>query len=105
MKYFLLFLLFFSSFSLAGEGTKQSLISKVYVASYWAMVRVPDISANPGNCRNTSYYAINPDDRNYESLHSLLLAAYVAGKEVSFWVHGCGGQGNNHPKIISVISH
>ncbi len=86
----------------AGGGTGSGLIENIYVSNGWTMVHVPSIDSNPDNCASISYFAIKPEEENYAVLHSTLLAAFMAGKPVRFWLSGCGGQSNNHPRIVSV---
>lgn len=112
---FNLFLLVFSGIALASGGTLHGKIEKLYVNNTWTMVHVPSLidtneqsqvtQNNPDGCVSISYYAIVPEDQNYSALHSTLLAAYFSGKDVSFYVAGCGGQNGAHPKIISVWVH
>lgn len=103
LKTFLIGLLIASSKALfAGGGTSQGEIAHIYVNNHWTMVHAPSIKDNPDSCQSTSYYAINPADKNYQTLHSTLLAAQLANRKVRFWLSGCGGQNGNHPKIISV---
>ncbi|MEC4726877.1 hypothetical protein HWQ46_15095 [Shewanella sp. D64] len=99
---FILILLFISAKSHASGGTGSGLIDNIYVNNGWTMVHVPSITNNPDNCPSVSYFAIRPSDANYLTLHSTLLAAFMAGEPVRFWLNGCSGQNNNHPKIVSV---
>ncbi|GAB1624093.1 hypothetical protein AAOGI_41430 [Agarivorans albus] len=85
--------------------TSVGKIAHIYVNNGWTMVHLTDVSTNPDSCESASYYAIKPSDANYSSLHATLLAAQVAGKRVKFWVNGCSGQGNKHPKIVSVFMY
>jgi len=102
------FVMSFTMPTIASGGTAKGKITRIYVNNEWTMVLVPELLeasnelSNPDGCDSKSYYAIEPDDSNYNALHSTLLAAYLSGKEVNFWVSGCGGQNGKHPKIISV---
>ncbi|MBW8184274.1 hypothetical protein [Shewanella nanhaiensis] len=98
----ILVLCFISLHADASGGTGSGVIENIYVNNGWTMVHVPTITNNPDNCPSASYFAIRPTDANYITLHSTLLAAFMAEKTVRFWLSGCGGQNNNHPKIVSV---
>ncbi len=67
------------------------------------MAKVVGVADNPDNCGNTYYYALNTAQDNYEVLHSTLFAAFIAKKEVRFWVGGCGGQNGAYPAVVSVF--
>jgi hypothetical protein len=95
---FILILFLVSSESHAGGGTGSGLNDN----NGWTMVHVPSITNNPDNCPSANYFAIRPSDTNYLTLHSTLLAAFMAEKPVRFWLNGCSGQGSNHPRIVSV---
>jgi hypothetical protein len=90
----------FSAF--AGGSTKLGVIDHIYVNNTWTMVDVTGVSDNPDGCNSTAYYAVVPSDANYQTIHSTLMAAQLAGKKVKFYVSGCSGQGNKYPKITSV---
>ncbi|WP_196161754.1 hypothetical protein [Reinekea sp. G2M2-21] len=103
MKYIGIILVsLFSTFAVASGSTASGKIEHLYLNNTWTMVSVSGISENPDSCESTAYYAIIPSDSNYSALHSTLMAAQLAGKTVKFWVNGCSGQGNKHPKIVSV---
>lgn len=84
-------------------GTGWGLVTETYVNSGWTMVKVSGVSENPDECMSTVYYALNPSQPSYTIFHSTLLAAHMAGKQVRFWVSGCGGQNDKYPKIVSVF--
>lgn len=91
------------AFAVQASGTTATgHIKNVYVNNGWTMVHAPDITDNPDSCNSTSYYAIKPNEPNYNAMHGTLLAAFMANKKVRFWVSGCGGQNNGFPKIVSV---
>lgn len=91
-----------SSATLAGGSTAYGKITHMYVNTNWTMVMVTGISENPDECAHTDYYSINPVDKNYNALHSTLMAAHMSGKSVRFYVSGCSGQSGDYPHIISV---
>lgn len=100
--FYILTFLFMSVVAHASGGTGSGLIENIYVNNGWTMVHVPNIESNPDNCPSVSYFALRPSDANYLTLHSTLLAAFMAEKPVRFWLSGCSGQNNNHPRIVSV---
>ena len=104
-KIFLLFVIFITSTTaLAASGSSSwGKVSEVYVHGGWTMVRVTGVSENPSQCTGITYYALHPSDANYEVLHSTLLAAHLANKDVRFWLNGCSGQNNKYPHIVSVF--
>lgn len=95
-------LIVFSNISLAGSATPSGKILQTYTHGYWTMVKIDSQSTNSYGCEKPYWYGINHEDKNYDGLLSSLLAAQMAGKTVSFWVAGCGGQGNEYPKIVSI---
>ncbi|RYV04100.1 hypothetical protein SOPP22_01480 [Shewanella sp. OPT22] len=103
MKQLYIFLLAaFSLTAFASGITATGKIDHMYVNNEWSMVHLTGVQSNPDNCQSTAYYAIRPGEKNYEVLHSTLLAAHLSGKSVKFWVNGCGGQNNQYPRIVSV---
>ena len=86
----------------SGGGTAWGQITEAYINQGWTMVRVNGVSDNPDSCPSTAYYALSPDDPNYQALHSTLMTAQIAGRDVRFWVYQCGGQSMTYPHIISV---
>jgi len=87
-----------------GKGT----IEVMYVNAGWTQVRVPAIDNsknNPDNCAKAYYFAIHPNDTNYDAFHATLLSAQISKREVQFWVSGCGGQNSDFPYIRSVWLH
>ena len=45
---------------------------------------------NPENCEKTEFYMYEFDDSPASSrFYSTILAAYMAGKTVKFWIYGC----------------
>ncbi|MCG7563265.1 MULTISPECIES: hypothetical protein [Pseudoalteromonas] len=86
----------------AGAQTSLGQIQTIYVNNSWTMVHGSSITGNPDGCSNPEYYAIVPSHPNYNAMHATLLAAKFAGKKVRFWVSGCSGQNNRHPRIHSI---
>ncbi|AOT08313.1 hypothetical protein [Pseudoalteromonas luteoviolacea] len=109
-KYLLMaVILAFSLQAKASGGTDSGKIAQMYVNGGWTMVHIPNIVTNvrgsknnPDSCNNNYWFAIEPNDPNYTTLHSTLMAAQIAEKNVHFWVSGCGGQNRHYPKIVSV---
>ena len=87
----------------AGGGTGWGKVTETYVNFGWTMVKVNGFSDNPDACTSIDYYALNPTDPNYNTLHATLLSAHMANRDVRFWVHGCGGQSNSRPRIVSIF--
>jgi hypothetical protein len=109
IKYYFLVLMSLPVVVLASGGTDTDVISSLYVSGSWTMVALPKLANaekgsknNPDSCESTSYYATVPSEPNYNAIHSTLMAAQMSGKKVFFWVNGCGGQGGNYPRIVSV---
>ena len=86
-----------------GGGTSWGKVTELYVHGSWTMVRVSGITENPDECESVAFYALNSSDANYEVLHSTLMASFMSGKEVRFWLNSCGGQHSKHPHITSVF--
>ncbi len=109
LKYMFSFIvLVYAVNSNAGGSTGYSEIQEMYTNNNWTMVIVPGIrdhntiDGNPDKCESKSYYAIMPEDKNYEALHSVLMAAQMSGKSVRFYVGGCSGQNGMFPHIVSI---
>lgn len=106
----LLLTVFLCSNVAAGGSTEYGKITEMYTSLDWTMVIVPDITSsttrdpNPDLCPKSTYYSIEPEDKNYQAMHSVLMAAHMAGKDVRFYVSGCSGQNNEFPRIISIWS-
>ncbi|KID56977.1 hypothetical protein JF50_13995 [Pseudoalteromonas luteoviolacea] len=93
----------------AGGSTESGKISQMYVNAGWTMVHLPNLVTtekgtknNPDSCENNHWYALEPSDQNYTTLHSTLMTAQISEKSVHFWVSGCGGQDGKYPKITSI---
>ncbi len=92
-----------ASITHAAGATAWGTLTELYVHGSWTMVKVDGITENPDNCISTDFYAISPSDNNYNALHSSILSAYVAKKQIRFWVRDCAGQQDKYPHIISVF--
>lgn len=105
MRAFLLSILsvFSTTPAFASGSTDWGKVSEIYVNGGWSMVKAEGIDDNPDSCQQPNYYALNPTQLNYETLHSTLMTALVTGQSVRFWVDGCNGQNNEHPHIASVF--
>jgi len=44
---------------------------------------------NPNNCTQSKAIVLKSDDPNYDKAYSLLLAAYMSGKQISGFSDGC----------------
>jgi len=86
----------------AGGGSAWGTIIESYTNNNWTMVRASGITDNPDSCTSVYYYAVMPEDKNYETIHSTLLAAQIAEKSVRFYLSGCSGQYGDYPHIVSI---
>ena len=58
-------------------------------------VKVGSMSIDHGPCGNPHEYALERNNVNYEAIYSLLLAAYMANKQVSIDLNDCSASGLN----------
>jgi len=103
IKTTLLLILILTTKVSASGMTSWGNVTVTYVHGDWTMVSLEGVSNNPDECSSTGYYALKSSQNNYKALHSTLLAAHMAGKQVRFWVGGCGGQNDLYPQISSVF--
>lgn len=54
---------------------------------------------NPAACPWAGLYNIDPQTAGYQLFDSMVISAFMAGKEVSFTIDGCTA---NRPKVIAV---
>lgn len=69
-----------------GSGSRQILSVGCHVADNTCYVYVSGDPVGPANCRSTSIRWNQKADANGQSILSLLTAAYLAGKQVDFYV-------------------
>lgn len=98
-----LFVIVLTSPAFAGVLTPKGVITETYTSGGWTMLHIDNQSTNTFGCSLSGWYAINTTDNNYTGLLSNILAAQMAGKQVTFYVSGCGGQAGQYPKIESII--
>lgn len=84
----------------ANGGTGIGKIGRVGVYENGVFVDT-NLTSNPIGCTGpVGRYVLLSTASNYSALQSTLLAAYLAGKSVSFWVNGCNAGGD--PSIVAV---
>ena len=102
MKYTFIAFLFLVNQAFAGDFSYWGTIKQTYTGSGWTMIAIEGEMNNPDGCERSDYYAITTSHSNYNGILSSVLSAQMANKKVSFWLSGCGGQGNKYPRLTSI---
>jgi len=99
-----LFTITSSAIAISARTEGWSKITNVYTSPTFLMIALDDVNKKKLGCTNDSYYALSLNDENYNLMSSLILSAYMAKKNVHFWVSDepCSGQGNSYPKILAI---
>lgn len=87
-----LFTLFYTKNSVAGKLSQQGQITELYLNNLGNFVRVKfsQTIVNPDNCLGEEFYIVELNDTaGSNRFYSSLLAAYMSGKTVEFWISGC----------------
>jgi hypothetical protein len=84
-------------------GKITSISDLSYSQGEGFLVTTSSTFVNPGACSSTDAYVF-PDSSayNYKTKSAILLAAYLANKDVSLVISGCY---NNRPAIMLVIGY
>ena len=89
---FCFFTMLYANYSVAGAISKQGQITELYLnhTGKFARVRFSQPIVNPENCSGEDYYIVELNDTaGSNRFYSSLLAAYMSGKTVEFWISGC----------------
>jgi hypothetical protein len=87
----------------AGGFTPEGKITEIYASGAFVIVKLGSVRFNPDGCPNDDgYFGLALDDPNYAAMFSLLVATQLSEKRTRFYVAGCSGQNDKHPKINSV---
>ena len=101
-------LLLITSFSVFGANisTKYISVEKLRISEETKIAYV-DIGGTTesinSTCSSGSYYAIDTNDQNFNSMYSTLLTAAAAGKEVKFWISDIAKDCLNNNQRIKVV--
>lgn len=87
----------------AGVSTSQSTVGRITADPYLVMYAAPQITDNDG-CDGSGHYVLLKSHANFDALHAMMLTAFAANKNVSFWIEGCHdvGGGFTYPKIHQI---
>ena len=80
--------LLLSAQSFAAGWVSKNKITKIAFQSEHVFI-YSDGWNNANGCQKISAVVLDKDDRNFDKAYSLLLAAFMAGKEVSGYSDGC----------------
>ena len=104
---FLVFLLF-PPFTYAGQWSGSVNITKIYPNSNdngdgtiyfeFSVMNNPD-----GECESPNYIALLKSNKLESEIYSLALSAYMANKQVTYYVNGCDALG--HPVLLHMNLH
>lgn len=103
MKYFVVILVISLSINSYGENLSDKTVKTTHVnLSGGYYFKTVEAMVDPEGCGSTSWYRLSNEDFGREAF-SLLLAAHMSGKKVSFNIDGCAG---NYPSVrwINVYS-
>lgn len=84
----LIFLVSYSQFSLATGWTGKTKIKQMYsLNENWLLIKLDNYN-NPTNCNVTSEAHILIDPTKQKTWFTLLTSAYMANKDVDFYIYG-----------------
>jgi len=111
MKKLLFSLLLISSSIFAAEGSGVGKIKELYIDAQGTFVRLQFSQPikNPENCQKAVFYMLELDDSPGSNRYlSSVLAAYMAQKNVSFWINGCTKKsywGGTQPQLHDIYMY
>lgn len=94
---------FISSALIAADNQVDKTISGIQSPQSGGEIRftAENSNHNPANCGNTDFYVIEASD-DIDAKLSILLSAYVANKQASFYVEPAVCSANNRPKVSAL---
>jgi hypothetical protein len=92
--------------ALAYGNTGNSTVTSVEVDAQDGIIVVSGTWGNPDHCPDQTVVVI-PMTGNYKDMEATLLAAYISGRSVSFWVNNCtwSGGSNQSPSAYAIVSN
>ena len=93
-------LMFFPLF--AGEYSNSGRVSRIQINGWQASI-IMDSEMIKAGCTYSSQYRLDFNTEHSEKIklmYSTILSAYMAGKEVKFWLNGCH---EDFPVITDVV--
>ena len=84
-------LLIMSTSAIAGESSGRVRITELYMPASGGLVRVrvDKPIVNPDQCGGSEFYIKELTAAQEDRFVSVVMSAFLAGKEVSFWISGC----------------
>lgn len=91
MKHFFIIFVVFLSINSHAENLSDKTVKTTHVnLSGGYYFKTVETMVDPEGCGSTSWYRLSTESFNKEAF-SLLLAAHMSGKKVSFNISGCSG--------------